>query len=82
MPSSPWSGAKPTTMWFPWATYTDPEPGRVGLTEAEAREQYGEKNILISLLIGMRNDEGGRVGSKEARRPSVSHVIVPDFVCK
>jgi pyruvate/2-oxoglutarate dehydrogenase complex dihydrolipoamide dehydrogenase (E3) component len=29
----------------PWVTYTDPELGRVGLTEAEAKEKYGEKNI-------------------------------------
>ena len=28
---------------IPWATYTDPEIAQVGLTEAQAREQYGEK---------------------------------------
>lgn len=27
----------------PWVTFTDPEVARVGLTEAEAIEQYGEK---------------------------------------
>lgn len=27
----------------PWATFTDPELARVGLTEKEARERYGEK---------------------------------------
>ncbi len=27
----------------PWATFTDPEVARVGLTEAEARERYGGK---------------------------------------
>lgn len=31
----------------PWVTYTDPELGRVGLTEAEAREKYGEKNVQV-----------------------------------
>lgn len=31
---------------IPWATFTDPELARVGLTEAEAREKYG-KNIRI-----------------------------------
>ena len=27
----------------PWATFTEPEVARVGLTEAEARERYGDK---------------------------------------
>ena len=31
----------------PWVTYTDPELGRVGLTEEEAKKQYGEKNIQV-----------------------------------
>ena len=31
----------------PWVTYTDPELGRVGLTEEEAKKQYGEKNIQL-----------------------------------
>ena len=31
----------------PWVTYTDPELGRVGLTETEAEEKYGEKNIQV-----------------------------------
>jgi len=29
----------------PWATYTDPEVARVGLTEAEARERHGRVEI-------------------------------------
>jgi pyruvate/2-oxoglutarate dehydrogenase complex dihydrolipoamide dehydrogenase (E3) component len=28
---------------IPWVTFTDPEVGRVGLTEGEARERWGEK---------------------------------------
>ena len=28
---------------IPWVTYTDPEVGRVGLTEGQARERWGEK---------------------------------------
>ncbi|CUH42322.1 dihydrolipoyl dehydrogenase family protein [Ruegeria atlantica] len=28
---------------IPWATYTDPELAQVGLTEAQAREQHGDK---------------------------------------
>lgn len=31
----------------PWTTYTDPELGRVGLTEEEARKQYGDSRIQI-----------------------------------
>jgi pyruvate/2-oxoglutarate dehydrogenase complex dihydrolipoamide dehydrogenase (E3) component len=29
----------------PWCTFTDPEVARVGLTEAEAREQFGNVKI-------------------------------------
>ncbi len=35
--------AKTKTAHIPWATYTQPELSQVGLTEAQAREQYGEK---------------------------------------
>lgn len=31
----------------PWVTYTDPELGRVGMTEVEAKKEYGEKNIQV-----------------------------------
>ncbi|NJK63492.1 MAG: FAD-dependent oxidoreductase [Synechococcaceae cyanobacterium SM2_3_1] len=32
---------------IPWATFTDPELARVGLTEAEAREQYGRDVAVL-----------------------------------
>lgn len=35
--------AKVSTAHIPWATYTDPEMAQVGLTEAQARAQYGDK---------------------------------------
>lgn len=35
--------AKAKTSHIPWATYTDPELAQVGLTEAEAREEHGNK---------------------------------------
>lgn len=35
--------AKAKTSHIPWATYTDPELAQVGLTEAEAREEHGDK---------------------------------------
>ncbi len=31
----------------PWVTYTDPELGRVGLTQEEAKKQHGEKNVQV-----------------------------------
>jgi len=31
----------------PWVTYTDPELGRVGMTEVEAKKEYGEKNVQV-----------------------------------
>jgi len=35
--------AKASTAHIPWATYTDPELAQIGLTEAEARAQHGDK---------------------------------------
>ncbi|MEM7644976.1 MAG: dihydrolipoamide dehydrogenase, partial [Pseudomonadota bacterium] len=35
--------AKARTDHIPWATYTDPELAQVGLTEAQAREEHGDK---------------------------------------
>ncbi|MEA2470259.1 MAG: hypothetical protein QOE38_1258 [Thermoleophilaceae bacterium] len=32
----------------PWATFTDPEVGRVGLTEADARERFGDGTIAVT----------------------------------
>ncbi len=31
----------------PWVTYTDPELGRVGLSEEEAKKQIGEKGVQV-----------------------------------
>lgn len=31
---------------IPWATFTDPEVGRVGLTQAQARERWGSKAVV------------------------------------
>ncbi|WP_170429368.1 dihydrolipoyl dehydrogenase family protein [Ruegeria arenilitoris] len=35
--------SKAKTAHIPWATYTDPELAQVGLTEAQARAQYGDR---------------------------------------
>ncbi len=32
----------------PWATFTDPEVGRVGLTEADARAKFGDKTVIAT----------------------------------
>ncbi|GAC1325606.1 MAG: FAD-dependent oxidoreductase [Thermoleophilaceae bacterium] len=32
----------------PWVTFTDPEVGRIGLTEAQARERWGERTIAVT----------------------------------
>lgn len=40
---------------IPWATYTDPEIAQVGLTEAQAREQYGEK-LFVARYAFHEND--------------------------
>ncbi|WP_226689181.1 dihydrolipoyl dehydrogenase family protein [Ruegeria arenilitoris] len=35
--------SKAKTTHIPWATYTDPELAQVGLTEAQARDQHGDR---------------------------------------
>jgi len=37
---------------IPWATYTDPELAQVGLTEAQAREKFGEAVFVARFDIG------------------------------
>ena len=32
---------------LPWCTYTDPEIAQIGLTEAQAREKFGEKMVVV-----------------------------------
>ncbi|WP_299046603.1 FAD-dependent oxidoreductase [uncultured Tateyamaria sp.] len=39
--------SKAKTAHIPWATYTDPELAQVGLTEAQAREQHGDKLEVV-----------------------------------
>jgi len=33
---------------LPWCTYTEPEVAQIGLTEAEAREKYGDKLTVVT----------------------------------
>lgn len=37
---------------IPWATYTDPEVAGVGLTEAQARNRYGDRVTVLRLPFG------------------------------
>ncbi len=39
--------SKAKTSHIPWATYTDPELAQVGLTEAQAKEQHGDKLEVV-----------------------------------
>ena len=39
--------AKASTHHIPWATYTDPELAQVGLTEAQAKEKYGDRAEIV-----------------------------------
>jgi pyruvate/2-oxoglutarate dehydrogenase complex dihydrolipoamide dehydrogenase (E3) component len=47
--------AKVNTAHIPWATYTDPEMAQVGLTEAQARDHYGEK-LEVARFEYLHND--------------------------
>ncbi|WP_415401720.1 dihydrolipoyl dehydrogenase family protein [Tateyamaria sp. SN3-11] len=39
--------SKAKTNHIPWATYTDPELAQVGLTEADAQKEYGDKLEVV-----------------------------------
>jgi pyruvate/2-oxoglutarate dehydrogenase complex dihydrolipoamide dehydrogenase (E3) component len=39
--------SKAKTAHIPWATYTDPELAQVGLTEAQARDTYGDRLEVV-----------------------------------
>jgi len=43
--------SKATSAHIPWATYTDPEIAQVGLTEAQAREQFGAKAEIVRFFF-------------------------------
>ncbi|MBF9044968.1 FAD-dependent oxidoreductase [Rhodobacterales bacterium HKCCE4037] len=53
--------AKAKTDHIPWATYTDPELAQVGLTEAQAREQHGDK-VFVARAEFDHNDRGIATG--------------------
>lgn len=46
----------------PWATFTDPEVGRVGLTEREARERFGAARVRVYRAAFAENDRAQAEG--------------------
>jgi dihydrolipoamide dehydrogenase len=56
----------------PWATFTEPEVARVGLTEAEAREKYGSK-IKIYKVSFAENDRAQTESETEGFAKIVLH---------
>jgi dihydrolipoamide dehydrogenase len=56
----------------PWATFTEPEVARVGLTEAEAREKYGDK-IKIYKVGFAENDRAQAESETEGFAKIVLH---------
>lgn len=57
--SSSWS-----TRALPWVTFTEPEVGRVGLSEAQAHERYGEQAKVAYLPLA-ETDRGRLSGHTE-----------------
>ena len=47
----------------PWATFTDPELAHAGLTEAEAREHFGERHVRVHRWSLAHNDRAHTDGS-------------------
>ncbi len=56
----------------PWATFTDPEIGRVGMTEAEAREKFGD-GVRVHTTQVDENDRAQASGSTDGFVKVVSH---------
>lgn len=48
--------AKAKTSHIPWATYTDPELAQVGLTEAQAKDKFGEDKVFVAKAEFDHND--------------------------
>lgn len=63
--------SKATSAHLPWATYTDPELAQVGLTEAQAREQHGDR-MEVARFDYSHNDRA----IAERRTPGFIKVMV------
>jgi len=54
--------SKAKTDHIPWVTYTDPELAQVGLTEAQAKEKYGEDKVFVARAEFDHNDRAIATG--------------------
>jgi len=53
---------------IPWATFTDPELARVGLTEQEARERYDDIYVNRALMRWIAPKQNSRICKIITRR--------------
>lgn len=71
---------------LPWATFTDPEVARVGMTEAEARERHGGRVRSYGYDVGdldraiTDGEETGFVKIVVGKRDRIlgAHIVAPD----
>lgn len=69
----PWPFKKKTDFRVvPWATFTDPEVARVGLTEAEARKAFGE-SVKVYKVAFEDNDRAQAESSTEGFAKVITH---------
>lgn len=57
----------------PWATFTEPEIARVGLTEREAREKFGDEKIKIYKVVFEDNDRAQAESETEGFAKIILH---------
>ena len=57
----------------PWATFTEPEIGRVGMTEAEAEKEFGAERVKIYKVDFTENDRAQAEGATEGFAKIVTH---------
>lgn len=51
----------------PWCTFTEPEVARVGMTEEEANEEYGEENVRVDRFSFEHQDRALIEGKNEGK---------------
>ena len=59
---APWAGSAWSDEGVPWVTFTDPEVGHVGLTEAQAVERYGDRVRVAT--VELRDSDRGRAAGE------------------
>lgn len=70
----PWPFKKKTDFRVvPWATFSDPEIGRVGMTEAEAIKEHGPDHIKVHNVTFEDNDRAQAESSSDGFAKVVTH---------